>query len=132
MERQLFSQNGVCHLILEEELPDMSEGEAGARIDRIAGRISAIVRARAEAALPLLAARYDRDESPQKHLRHRPLLLSLSLSLGNEGRLLSLSLSLSRCGRLLWETKKAARLDKASGRFLCKEEVQGKPKGRRE
>ncbi len=119
MERQEFLHNGVCHLITEAVLPDLPKGRAGERIGAQIGGLLAHIEKCAEAALPRLAARYSENENPKKHLLHRPLLLSLSLSLAEDkGRYrLTAALSLSRSGRVLWETKQAARLDKQSGRF---------------
>ncbi|MBP3606335.1 MAG: hypothetical protein J6J66_07040 [Clostridia bacterium] len=119
-ERLEFSHNGICHLILGYAPPALTDGRAQARILRFLDAAYASVKAEAEAALSRLAARYEADPDPKKHLRHRPYLLSLSFSLTKEKNFYRLDecLSLTRSGRSLAEKRRAARFDLQSGRLL--------------
>ncbi len=126
-EQQELSQNGVCHLICEYTIPPLPEGKAGARIEKALTALKDAALARAEAALPTLAARYAESTDPKKHLRHRPLFLLLEFSAEEKGRALRIAwtLSISRGGRILSNARGAMRFDKQSGYPLpCKERAK--------
>ena len=118
--KEEFSKDGILYLTLLYSLPHPPEGKAGKRIRGFIEEIFSLTKSRANSALERLSARFEADENKRKHLLHRPLLLSLCIWLGEEERSyrLEASFCLSRCGRMLRETKKAARFDKKSGRFL--------------
>lgn len=125
-----FSQNGICHLFCEQSLPVLPEGTVGERIGALIEEMLRLAMKRAEAALPMLCERYEKDENPKKHLLHRPLFLSLSFTLEDaESKYrLCFFIRLSKCGRVLKEIKKAACLDRQSGRFLYEEKEKIKKK----
>ena len=120
--RREFSSSGICLLICEYRLPDLPQTKAGARIEEALKKFGEAVFQSAEAALPSLAEKYDRNPDPHKKLRHRPLLLSLRLDCEERKRffLIKHHLCLSRCGRTLEKKEGAARFDKQSGYLLKK------------
>ena len=127
-ERRALTQNGICHLIYEIQMPPLPEGQAKARILSFLTAITETVEEGAERMLARLAAQYENDKDPKKRFRHRPYHLSLSFALAEEKHcfLMCQTMQLSRSGRILFTKKKAARFDKKSGRPL---KCETKPRG---
>ena len=120
--RKEFSEGGICHIVCECALPDLPEGKAGARIREALEKFGEAVYKSAEAALPSLSEKYEKNPDPHKKLRHRPLLLSLRFDCEERKRffLITHHLCLSRCGRTLSQKKGEVRFDKRSGYLLKK------------
>lgn len=133
--RKEFSDGGICHIVCECALPDLPEGKAGVRMQKVLSQIKESFFLSAEKALPALAEKYKADPSPQKHLRHRPLSFSLAFSFEERKKCVSVSVSirLSRCGRTLSLKKGEVRFDKQSGYLLSGREKKSiqKTKARR-
>ena len=133
--RKEFSEGGICHIVCECALPDLPEGKAGVRMQKILSQIKESFFLSAEKALPALAEKYKADPSPQKHLRHRPLSLSFEFCAEEKRSIYHITwkIRLSRCGRTLSQKKGEVRFDKRSGYLLSgreKKRIQ-KTKARR-
>ena len=126
--RKEFSQGGVCYIICECHPPELPKTKAGARIEAALTRIQAAIFQSAEAALPSLSEKYEKDCDPHKRLRHRPIFLSLHLDCEEKKRcfFVSIRLHLHRCGRALAKKEGAARFDKQSGFPLASKEKKRK------
>ena len=120
--RKEFSEGGICHIVCECALPDLPEGKAGVRIREALEKFGEALYKSAEAALPSLSEKYEKNPDPHKKLRHRPLLLSLRFDCEERKRffLIAHHLCLSRSGRTLSQKKGEVRFDKQSGYLLKK------------
>ena len=120
--RKEFSEGGICHIVCECALPDLPQTKAGARIREALEKFGEALYKSAEAALPSLSEKYEKNPDPHKKLRHRPLLLSLRFDCEERKRffLITHHLCLSRCGRTLSQKKGEVRFDKQSGYLLKK------------
>ncbi len=129
INRKEFSAGGICHMICEANLPELPESKAGMRMQQVLLKIRKTFFLCAEEALPAIAQQYEADRDPQKHLRHRPLSLSLDFFLEEEAHVYRIPwvLRLSRAGRILFQKNGEARFDKRSGYLLGKRKTK-KPK----
>ena len=120
--RREFSSSGICLLICEYQLPDLPKTKAGARIEGALKKFGEAIFQSAEAALPSLSEKYDKNPDPHKKLRNRPLSFSLAFSFEERKKCFSVSVSirLSRCGRTLSQKKGEVCFDKQSGYLLKK------------
>jgi hypothetical protein len=120
--RKEFSEGGICHIVCECALPDLPEGKAGVRMQKVLSQIKESFFLSAEKALPSLSEKYDKNSDPHKKLRHRPLSFSLAFSFEERKKCFSVSVSirLSRSGRTLSQKKGEVRFDKQSGYLLKK------------
>ena len=120
--RKEFSEGGICHIVCECALPDLPQTKAGARIREALEKFGEALYKSAEAALPSLSEKYEKNPDPHKKLRHRPLSFSLAFSFEEQKKCFSVSVSirLSRSGRTLSQKKGEVRFDKRSGYLLKK------------
>lgn len=130
INRKEFSAGGICHIICEANLPELPESKAGMRMQQVLLKIRKTFFLCAEEALPAIAQQYEADRDPQKHLRHRPLSLSLEFFLEEDAHVFRIPwvLRLARAGRTLSQKNGEARFDKRSGYLLGKQKNKKRKK----